>query len=224
MSDRPARPAGAVLAGGESRRFGRDKARATLAGRPMAGWAVEALSPHADPLLLVGGDEGLARELGVEAVADRRPGRGPLAGLEAALGRAREAGAPGALVVACDLPLVDGALVGALVAASDGGRRAAVARGPASAGLQPLCAYYPADLLRRVRRLLDGDGPTSMGRFLEGVDARRVSTEEGAGGRPADALMNVNTPADAERAGRILRRRRSVRAGTPGGEGPGGAG
>ena len=94
--------AGAVLAGGASRRMGSDKAFAEVGGRPLVARAADTLArAGADPVAVVGGDAaGLAR-LGLHRVPDRWPGEGPLGGLITALDTSPR---PVTVIVACDLP------------------------------------------------------------------------------------------------------------------------
>ena len=128
---------GAVLTGGHSRRFGTDKALADADGTPLGRRVVDALrAGGADPVVLVGGRAG--RVLGLPTVPDRLPGAGPLAGLATALRWARS----GLVVVSpCDLPLLRGEHIAALVAAADEDT-AAVAS--VHGGLQPSLGCWPA--------------------------------------------------------------------------------
>jgi molybdopterin-guanine dinucleotide biosynthesis protein A len=74
--------AGAVLAGGASRRMGRDKAHVAFGGEPMLARVAGALSgAGVDPVVVVGGDAAKAEELGLATIADGWPGEGPLGGL-----------------------------------------------------------------------------------------------------------------------------------------------
>ena len=86
---------GAVLAGGQSSRFGSDKALAILHGRPLIDQAIAALACQCDAVVVVGRDSAP-----VQALPDwPAPGMGPLGGLAAAL---RHAAAHGfAQVLAC---------------------------------------------------------------------------------------------------------------------------
>lgn len=94
--------AGAVLAGGASRRMGRAKAFIEIDGRPMVRRVVDALvAAGADPVTVIGGDASRLRALGLDTVADRHPGEGPLGGIITALGVHAEAMA--VAVLACDL-------------------------------------------------------------------------------------------------------------------------
>lgn len=74
-----------ILAGGRSSRFGSDKARAELGGRPLVRRIADALAPVADPVRVVAGPPGGYADLGFVTIADRRPDLRPLAGLEMAL-------------------------------------------------------------------------------------------------------------------------------------------
>lgn len=122
-------PAGAVLTGGRSRRFGRDKAIEPVDGRAMAARVAAALEGggcHA--VVTVGGD--VATITGVVGVADgaaiedRWPGAGPLGGVLTAL-----ATLDGDVVVAaCDLAdLATGTVAAVIAAGAEPGVDVAVA-------------------------------------------------------------------------------------------------
>lgn len=106
---------GAVLTGGASTRMGRDKALLEVAGVPLAGIAVRALSAAgAVRTFAVGGDRVALEALGLEVVPDRHPGTGPLGGLVTALAEART---EVVVVLPCDLPGADARAVAQIVAA-----------------------------------------------------------------------------------------------------------
>lgn len=91
----------AVLAGGRSRRMGRDKAFVVVDGRTMVERVVDAAAAAgAERVGCVGGDVARLRGLGLEAVPDRAPGTGPLGGVCTALDVAHT---ELVVVLACDL-------------------------------------------------------------------------------------------------------------------------
>ena len=115
MAGDPMSFTGAVLAGGASSRMGTDKALLDVDGRPLVVAAVEALAAAgADAVLVVGGDRDALVDLGLDARPDDHPGEGPLGGILTAL---RLAGDGVVMVLACDMPAVDGASVAAIVSA-----------------------------------------------------------------------------------------------------------
>lgn len=75
-----------LLAGGESRRMGRDKATLVWRGRPLWEWQLEKLRKLCPQKLLVSARSDLAwRPADVDLILDVAPSRGPLSGLAAAL-------------------------------------------------------------------------------------------------------------------------------------------
>lgn len=158
----------AVLAGGGSRRMGRDKAAVEVEGRPLLERTLAAAGPVASPgapVTVIGSPGSPASAALGRWVPDRRPGQGPLAGLETALAVAGPVDV--VLVVGVDHPWlatpVLAALVDTLLAAPevlDG-----VVLGTAEGPLALLGAYRPSagsratDLLdageRRLHRLVD---------------------------------------------------------------------
>lgn len=214
---------GAVLAGGASTRFGRDKARAEISGRSMAGRAFDALGPWVDARgVVVAADAPRGPAPGVPEAAIRRdsqPGLGPLEGLRVALEWARDEGCEGLVVLACDLPLVDAALVGALVRAwRERGTDAPDGVVPVVAGrAQPLAAVYATGVLESVTERL-AQGVRSVTRVVDRLRIARVPT--GSAGLPAGRFLNVNTTEDAGRARAALEARRGPAHHGPGERGP----
>jgi len=139
---------GAVLAGGQSRRFGSDKALAILGGAPLIEHAIAALSAQTDAVIVCG------REWG-DWVADRpAPGLGPLGGINAALHCAAERGFDAVLTLPCDTPLVPPDIAKQLAAAGP----AAFLRDMPVIGLWPvaLAPTLDAHLARSVDRSVRG--------------------------------------------------------------------
>lgn len=123
MSIRPEtrRVLGAVLAGGQSRRFGQgDKALAQLGGRTVLDHVIERARPQVDHLILnVNGDRARFARFNLEIVADETPGEGPLGGILAALGHAEACGFELTATFPCDTPFFPRDLVARLGAALD---------------------------------------------------------------------------------------------------------
>lgn len=163
---------GAVLAGGQARRFGSDKALAVLDGRTLIDHAIAGLSPHVAGLVICGRDGGLA---------DRpAAGLGPLGGLNAALHHARDQGFCGVLTTGCDMPCYPHALPAALI-----GEQAAVLAG------QPLLGWWPADLADRLDAHLAQDNDRSIRGWIARIAARTVE-------RPDLIPPNINRPEELD--------------------------
>jgi molybdenum cofactor guanylyltransferase len=96
---------GAVLAGGQSRRMGQDKALLPLSpgGPALAELALERVRAVADDVSIIAPRRAGYEAFGVEVVPDDFPGAGTLGGIATAL---RHAGHDRCLVVACDMPFL----------------------------------------------------------------------------------------------------------------------
>jgi molybdenum cofactor guanylyltransferase len=175
--------AGAVLAGGASRRMGRTKALIDVGGVPMAGRVAGALAAAGcRPVVIVGGDPDELQPLGLPFVADRHPGAGPLGGVITAL----EAVGGDVVVAACDLPELDAATVLALLDASEDDAAAVIVA--VTDRLEPALARWPHRTLTALHALFDA-GQRSLQAAVLAVGHVEVPVA-------AAALRNINTPGD----------------------------
>jgi molybdenum cofactor guanylyltransferase len=103
-----------VLAGGRSRRFGRDKLAEPVDGRPLVHYAIDAVRPIATEIIVVAApDASPALPPDVTLVHDAVAFEGPLAGVLGGLAAARS---PTVLVVGGDMPALSVAVLEAMVA------------------------------------------------------------------------------------------------------------
>ena len=191
---------GLILAGGESRRMGRDKLPLKVGATPLLGRVYAVLSSRCEEVLVAGG--GGHVPAGARRIPDLRPGRqGPLAGIEAGLLAARRRAV---FVAAGDMPFLTSGLVGYLLGLLQPGVPAAV---PVTGeGSHPLCAAYDAREVPPVVGAALDRGARSVRALLEGLPGVRY-VEEGELRRFGDSdllLLNVNSPQDLVRAREAL--------------------
>ena len=179
---------GAVLAGGVSRRFGRDKAAAMVGGITLVDRAARTLAEVFAEVVVVSSRDAASDW---PIIPDLRPPCGPLGGIEAALQRAEETRLEGAFVLACDLPLVTPETVRTIALALGDFAAAAPERDDVPS-CEPLCAAYRISCLERVSALLDG-GERAAQVLFDSVTGTTLPLS------PAD-FINVNTVADGRRA------------------------
>ncbi|MGH2718262.1 MAG: molybdenum cofactor guanylyltransferase [Actinomycetota bacterium] len=179
---------GIVLAGGASRRMGRDKALLTYEGEPLVARAARLLSAACDDVILASGDGrrlgGLG--LGLTEVADTAAGAGPLGGIIAGLETVRHLLVA---VVAVDMPDLSVAVLGDLAARWDGRSPAIVPR--AAGRLEPLHAVYSRLAAPELRAALEA-GERSVHRVLEALGAQVVDLGLTTGA----FARNLNAPGD----------------------------
>ncbi len=159
------------MAGGQSRRFGSDKALAMHQGRPLLDHAANSLRLHVAALAVVGRDwPGMIR------VDDHpEPGLGPLGGICGALSYAQAKGFDAVLSTSCDVLGLSDAVIGSLCP------------GPAILDDHPVIGLWPVTLLAPLCAWLSTGG-RSVFRFADHEGLNRVSAGTG--------LHNINTPAD----------------------------
>ncbi len=199
MSPSPA-TAALVLAGGRSRRMGQDKAVQVVAGRRLVDRALDLVRPCCDEQVIVRGDPARPPIPGLDAhqIADEIPGQGALGGIHAGL-RAIEA--PAAVVIACDMPLLESDFLIWLVRQL-GDHDVVVPR--SASGLQPLCAVYRPSCLPAIESAL-ARGRRQVFAFYPDVRTREIDMATADRFRDREELFtNVNTPADLIRVERRL--------------------
>ena len=187
-----------VLAGGKSSRFRSDKARAVLAGTPLIVRVADVLRQVCGEVIAVADASGKYADLGLPTIADRRPGLGPLAGVEAALAdRIERHGRGFAIFASCDLAGLRAEWLDEIVSFIDPARADSdhLAIAFREEFWQPFPGAYHSDLLPVVSELLDV-GRASFQRLLADPRARALGLP-----LPADwpAVPQVNTREDLER-------------------------
>jgi molybdopterin-guanine dinucleotide biosynthesis protein A len=174
--------AGALLTGGRSRRMGVDKATLAVNGEALAVRIARVLTAVAAPVVEVG--PGVS---GLPSVREEPAGAGPLAAVLAAVDALD--GPHSLLVVACDLPFVDEAVLRELAEHPAPGSVVPVVEGAE----QYACARWSEAAIMRARRAFAA-GDTGLRALLEAGDATFVPGD-------ARALADVDTPDDLERLG-----------------------
>lgn len=170
-----------VLAGGDSRRMGTDKSVLELGGKSLLSWVRGAVAPLGIPLSVL-------RE-------DIEPGFGPLGGVKTALMGSEDRPI---VFFSCDMPFVRPEAVQRLIAAGETNRGGAFCEVSGRWGFPIL---LKPETLPVVSSRLDS-GERSLGGLLSELRCARVvfdASEEWQ-------FLNLNTPADLERAQDYLTR------------------
>lgn len=188
MSDLHKRPVHAlVLAGGKSRRMGRDKAGLVLAGKPQLTHVVDLVAPVVDKVWVSVRKDQPADPLrdAYPQVVDRNDDAGPVAGIIAALETYPDVDW---LVVAVDLPNLDRETLDYLLEQASDPRFTAF-RSVRDGLPEPLCALYRPAALPVIRGFVE-EGIVCPRKILIRSDAELLEQPK------PGALENVNTPDD----------------------------
>ncbi|MCG3206916.1 MAG: putative molybdenum cofactor guanylyltransferase [Anaerolineae bacterium] len=189
----------AILAGGKSRRMGQDKAFLEVGGRPAIERVIECVNPLSDDVFISTNSPEKYGQFGLRLVADVYPDKAALGGIFSAISVARY---PHVLVVACDLPLLNPALLRYLIELA-----------PTADVVAPLVQPPQPETTHTVysRRCLPAiEARLQVGRlriigFFEDVRVRYVAREDIARFDPEfHSFVNMNTPDDWERVKKLV--------------------
>jgi len=179
---------GLVLAGGQSRRMGRDKALLRRDGETQLGRAVRLLQQHLERVFVsTRADQAAEPERArYPQIADRYAGLGPLAGILSAMDAEPQATW---LVVACDLPNLDGETIRYLLEQHSATQPFTAYRSSSDGLPEPLCAVYDPSARRIVDEFVAA-GIHCPRKIMLRSDTRLLEA------RNPRALDNINTPDD----------------------------
>ncbi|HET7658703.1 MAG TPA: molybdenum cofactor guanylyltransferase [Bacillales bacterium] len=181
---------GVVLAGGNSRRFGKPKAFAAYKGKPFYERACEVLEPYVDDVVIVGRQEWgsfSSRKILFDVEAFR--GKGPLAGIYSVM---KKMPAEWYVVLACDMPLMDVSIIERLLCECEQNPETDAIVPYLDDCLQPLAAVYHRTSLHELESVLMED-KLKVKDFLALI---RVSYIHGFDSAP---FQNVNTKEELHR-------------------------
>ncbi|GJL94504.1 MAG: molybdenum cofactor guanylyltransferase [Hyphococcus sp.] len=172
---------GVILAGGQSRRMGADKATLKLNGIRLVDHVYGRLRNQVDLVVISGGSD---YDLGIENIADEPGGiSGPAAGVLATsnwLGRVHP-DVTGFFTAPVDGPFIPNDLVERL--SSSGSSSVA----EVDNYLHPTFAYWMCERLTKIRDTFLSETPHSLKRLAELVEAKPVEWDD------ANAFKNINT-------------------------------
>lgn len=198
---------GAIIAGGDSTRFGSPKMLAQVNGVRIVDRVAAALEQVVPECVAIVNDAGIAAELKLPSRPDAVEGGGAVAGLLTALCWAHERGDDGILAVGADMPFIAVSLLAALAAELERtGADAVLPESGGRRGVEPLCAAYSIRCVTAIAEALRSGDHRMIG-FHDSIAVSRLAADEVR--RHGDAktiFFNVNTRADRDTAERLAAR------------------
>ncbi|MCY4465602.1 MAG: molybdenum cofactor guanylyltransferase [Chloroflexi bacterium] len=196
MSARPVPFSLAIIAGGQSRRMGRDKAFVQLGGKALIEHVIERTADlgQAETLLITNSPTAYAH-LQLPMHGDALPGKGSLGGIYTALFAAKS---EFVLVLACDMPFVKSSLLRYMIEQIDDDCDIVVPR--VDGYPQGIHAIYRKTCLQPIREQLLRDRLKIIG-FYPAVRVTYLDEADYAAHDPlAQSFTNLNTPTELEEA------------------------
>lgn len=191
--------AAAVVVGGASRRMGQPKAFLELAGISLVNRVLAVLRQLTPEIILIGNDKAPYVSLGLPHYGDVHPG-GALAGIHSAIFHSAQ---PFTLVVACDMPYLNVALLQAMAYKAKKGQYDVIVP-TVKEYPQGLHAIYHEDCLEPIERRLRADQRKVIGFYpdvaVDYWDETRWQTYDPTG----RSFVNLNTPEELAQERAIL--------------------
>jgi molybdopterin-guanine dinucleotide biosynthesis protein A len=192
-----------VLAGGKGLRLGRDKVQEIIGDRNLLQRVLSQLSSFNNDIIVVtAGEKSLSQFIGYprfRIVADTYPGKGALGGIYTGLAASNSLYN---LVVACDMPFLNQALLRYMVQVSPGFDLVVPRVGNL---IEPLHAVYSKSCQAPIERLLN-QGEIRVRALFGLVKVRYVEADEIDRFDPKHlSFFNINTEADLETAQRLAK-------------------
>jgi molybdopterin-guanine dinucleotide biosynthesis protein A len=187
-----------VLAGGKGLRLGRDKVQEIVGNSNLLQRVLSQLAPfNRDIIIVTASEKSLPQFTGYQRfriVTDTYPGKGALGGIYTGLAISNSRYN---LVVACDMPFLNRALLRYMIELSAGFDLVVPRLGEL---VEPLHAVYAKSCLAPIERML-GQGNLEVRALFELVNVRYVEAEEIDKFDPKHlSFFNINTEADLEKA------------------------
>jgi len=182
-----------ILAGGNSRRMGQNKALINIGGRPLVEIMARRAAPLADKVFISSNRPELFSFLPFQVVPDICPDQGPLSGLQAVM---RKHIFTFYITLACDLPRLPASLISRMLDVAEGFD--AVIPRTTDGMAHPLAAVYRRTCLPVIEDALRNKANKAIAAFTGG--GLHIRWMEPAEGVFKDGnLVNINTPEDLRR-------------------------
>lgn len=179
----------AVLAGGRSKRMGRDKALLKVGDHSLIEELLSRIEEHFEEILIVANDTRRYDGMGFRVLKDIRAEKGPLGGIHTAL---VNASAPHVFIFSCDMPVVSAPLIEHM---SNMAGDADVVVPVFRKNLEPLHAIYSGSCIGPVTEQIDKVDLTVKNLFSR-VNTKIVDEETVIRLSPGMPFRNINTRED----------------------------
>lgn len=186
---------GAILAGGQSKRMGFNKAEAEVNGETMLGRMIEKLC-EVTPNIIVSSGSISYPDLSWPQVPDEFPHHGPLGGIYSVL---KASTTHLNLIVACDIPLIPVSLLKYIVSRAKASDALITVPIDNNGTHQLLCAVYHRDILSVLKQLIDADR-LKLKILLDLVPVECITLSSEHPLYQEHAFTNVNTASGLQQA------------------------
>jgi len=180
---------GIVLSGGASSRMGKDKGLCEFRGKALITYAIEALLPLCDSILISSNYVDNYDGFGYQVVVDEHNGIGPIGGIYSSL---KKSLTKHNLIISCDTPFLNTQLLKLVLENSDNYDVVVPEHG--NSFIEPLAAYYSSDIVDQIEISIKRNDYKLMNLFNE-VKFKSINVDA-IPGFSNILFRNLNTPDD----------------------------
>jgi molybdenum cofactor guanylyltransferase len=192
---------GIILAGGNSSRMGTDKGMQLLCGKPLISYAISALAPLCDNIL-ISSSSNEYQSFRYRVIPDAIKGIGPMGGLYSAMLQSQT---DDNLVLSCDLPFVTEELLAYILQNSFGYQVAIPWMG--NLHYEPLCGFYSLSVLNEIKRFVQ-KGNYKLPDLFEEIHINRLVISSDLDCYSEELFFNVNSKHDLKTAETLMSSRK----------------
>ena len=179
---------GIILAGGKSSRMGAEKGLIPFKGKPMINYAIEALSPFCNQILISANSTSY-NFLGFEVIEDEIANSGPMGGIYSCMKHSKN---ELNFVLSCDMPLIAQQIASQIIDSIANFEVTIPWHG--GEYFEPLCAVYHKNILPEFERFIKS-GNFRIPDLIKNVSTKKIATGIEYGLDPK-AFFSVNSKAD----------------------------
>jgi molybdenum cofactor guanylyltransferase len=187
----PEKVTGFVLAGGLSSRMGEDKSRMLFRGKPLIMYAIEALSPLCEKVIISSNLPDY-EFTGCDVWPDELPVQAPINGLYSCLKRSKT---NWNIILTCDMPFAGSPLFAFLIEQTHGEDAIIPAHGQGL--VEPLCGLYNRSALNVLEYRIQNE-QYSILKLLQTIRCRYVNIGPDQEFYHKDMFSNLNSPDDLD--------------------------
>jgi len=180
---------GIILSGGKSSRMGTVKGLAKFQGKPLISYAIKALEPIVDTIIIGANSELAYKEFGFDIVEDELKNIGPIGGILSTLRYSKTANN---IILSCDMPYVRTDLLSYLY--QNGKDYDVVVAAHGDNKLEPLCGFYSRNTIIDIEASIE-EGNYKLQDFFNKVNFKALRVDS----MPfytKDLFVNINKPED----------------------------
>lgn len=181
---------GIILAGGESRRMGKDKSKILFKGKPLIEYPIDLFRNYCDDII-ISGDTNKYSDYCFLKVPDEVERNGPLSGIYSCIKASKTVMN---IVTTCDMPFLSNELIEYVIDNSDG---ADLIIPYHHTHYEPLCAIYTKELIPVIENLFAKKDYSPLS-LIPIANTRKLVLDESLGFYHKKLFTNINTVEDLE--------------------------